>query len=67
MKISNYYKEKDYNVLQTAIENLNQKYEHKLINDTQKNGFIVNMNLCSDLIEEMKKMGYRIRKIKKIK
>lgn len=60
-KVKEYYKQLQYNVVQTAIDNLPSK-DRLVAQD-----FVSQMNLTSELISELNVLGYEITKIPKKK
>jgi hypothetical protein len=62
IRIKEYYVQKGFNVVQTALENVAEKYDIKIKNDTTKNDFIIQSNLTADLMNEITRLGYRLVK-----
>jgi len=57
-KISQYYKQQQYNVLQTAVDNI--KTICAPLTDL---GFLESSNVVCDIMQELQKLGYGIRRI----
>lgn len=64
-RIKEYYRQLQYNVLQTAIESINKKFNISIKNNEHLSGFIVDSNLTSDLMKALNELGYQITKIPK--
>ena len=61
-KVSKYYKQQQYNVMHTAIDNTIERFNISIKGNEHLTKFIVNSNLTSDLMSALKELGYQITK-----
>jgi len=59
--VSKYYKQQQYNVLHTAIDNVD-RFNISIKGNDHLTGFVVSSNLTSDLMKELNALGYQITK-----
>lgn len=61
-KVSQYYKQQQYNVMHTAIDNIIKRFNVSIKGGEHLGEFVVNGNLTSDLMRAIDELGYKITK-----